>query len=75
MNKLLAMKIVVCPVVDCPACGKLMRLAYVVPAFAAHAEIRSFKCDSCGEVRTTEIEAAVSSGRLPLSSGLFPLTT
>src|SRR5579872_3090658 len=51
-----SMKIVFQVVVDCPACGKLMRLANVVPAFAGHAEIRSYKCDSCGEVRATEVE-------------------
>ncbi len=50
------MKLVMLVVVDCPACGKLMRLATVVPAFADHAEIRSYRCDSCGEVRATEID-------------------
>src|SRR5690242_9077917 len=52
------MRLVMLVVVDCPACGKLMRLATVVPAFADHAEIRSYKCVSCGEVRATEIDVA-----------------
>jgi hypothetical protein len=33
-----------------------MRIANIVPAFADHAEIRSYKCHSCGEVRATEVE-------------------
>jgi hypothetical protein len=52
------MKIASLLVVDCPACGKLMRPAQIVPALMAHAEIRSFRCDFCGEVRTTDGETA-----------------
>jgi hypothetical protein len=50
------MQIAVHPVVDCPACGKLMQLTTVVPTFAGHPEIHSWRCDSCGEVRATEVE-------------------
>jgi hypothetical protein len=33
-----------------------MRLANSLPAFAGHPEIRSYRCDSCGEVRATVID-------------------
>ena len=33
-----------------------MRLATALPAFSGHSEIRSYRCESCGEVRATRID-------------------
>ena len=59
-NSYRTMKIEPCTVVDCPACGKLMRLTYVLPAFGSDPEICAFRCDDCGEVRTVTAEIAVT---------------
>jgi hypothetical protein len=38
----------------CPRCGTHMVLARVVPAFAGHAELRSYACRPCSEAVTVE---------------------
>lgn len=40
----------------CPACGNVMRVVRVVPRVAGHAELRSFKCATCGEIITKPVE-------------------
>ena len=40
------------PTEICPECGGPMKLAWTVPGIAHHPELRSFKCQQCGEVLT-----------------------
>jgi hypothetical protein len=40
------------PTEICPECGGVMRLAWTVPGIAQHPELRSFKCEKCGDVVT-----------------------
>jgi hypothetical protein len=37
----------------CRQCGTKMQLAQTVPAVAGHAELRTYRCGSCGAVTTT----------------------
>jgi hypothetical protein len=41
----------------CPECGGTMKLAWIVPGIAHHPELRSFKCERCGEVVTKSVDA------------------
>jgi hypothetical protein len=38
----------------CLTCGKLMTLAHIVPKVASFAELHTFRCHACGDVRTVE---------------------
>ncbi len=52
----------------CPRCGRLMRLARIVPKLGALPEL--FQCPSCNEVETKETTA----GNLPAALGDNPST-
>jgi hypothetical protein len=47
---------------DCDICGHRMRTAYVLPKLGPHKELRSFKCDNCGDVRTVRINGDEEEG-------------
>jgi uncharacterized Zn finger protein len=42
----------------CPSCGGAMSLARVLPKFGPHPELRTFKCEACGEVDTRAVVVA-----------------
>jgi predicted RNA-binding Zn-ribbon protein involved in translation (DUF1610 family) len=44
------------PPQPCPTCGKPMILARTTPKVAAFPELHTFRCLSCGDVRTIEQE-------------------
>jgi C4-type Zn-finger protein len=50
------MQIISSIVVDCPVCGRLMRLIGAVPALGPITERRSYRCETCGELRATTID-------------------
>jgi hypothetical protein len=42
----------------CPGCGEPdMPLDRVLPRFGPHPELRTFKCDACGEVQTMTLDS------------------
>jgi len=42
----------------CPACGRPMRIALVIPRFGAFPELRTYECRDCGVSYTEAVKEA-----------------
>lgn len=42
--------------INCPSCGKPMRLRQLNPGFGTLPELRTYECTSCGIVKTEQID-------------------
>jgi uncharacterized Zn finger protein len=58
------------PALDCHICGEAMRLARVVPKLGPHPELRSFRCGSCGEIRTIVVNGDDNQSTSPNKSNV-----
>jgi hypothetical protein len=54
------------PIVHCPACGRPMRLAGIIPGIGALPELWTFECRGCAEAVTEAKDTLLSDTGLTL---------
>ncbi len=42
--------------INCPSCGKPMRLRQLLPSFGRQQELRTYECVACAIVKTEKVE-------------------